>query len=328
MLDICYDEYLLTFPNHQKALNSNRTHGTSTSSSGLSASVSSRTTANHSRTTSVNNFSKSTGPNSRLPGAYGGRPKTAMGFSQSTMDSGMWAKTQEEDDAAREKKKRTHSSSVDTLLPVKSGSSKMKRSFPRHHSVQSLNAAYLREVSISSTLRKLKIDGEASDSQSEQNWALSTSPLSISSGSISHMPQTCNQFSTKERSQGGAESHNDSENPLEIPKTPSRIPVLSKSEVSGFTPSKYSRSQKSSNKKTFYLTKHSNIPAFTGLEDIESRIGDMQSMYETLKGQMESAAPPPYEEVIEIYKARGTCHVSFLVARNSFIRGNTKETSS
>ncbi|RFU26155.1 hypothetical protein B7463_g10193, partial [Scytalidium lignicola] len=288
--------------NAGKALAANR----GSTNSSFSASVSSRATSSHSRTTSVNNFSNSMGPSSRGPGA---RPKTATGFSQSTIVSGFPKSQQEVDMQLQERMKCTPPLTAPNLsLPSKSPTSMSENMLYRRHSVQSLRSNNLREVSVSTAMSKLQIGEQTSSNQLPLDEASLALVQPIPSGhldpSMSGSPAGARGLFQQDISLRS----NEWESISEVPKTPTHVPVLSKSKALCFTPSKCSRSHKSSAKKTFYLTKHSNIPAFEAWVDIDGRLGEITSMYENLKNTFEgsSAKHSGLEEAIELYKARIT----------------------
>jgi kinesin family protein C1 len=100
---------------------------------------------------------------------------------------------------------------------------------------------------------------------------------------------------------------------LVAPKTPSQIPVLKKAEAlpnatPAATPSRSSKFS-SPTKQVQYLTKDSNIPAFTAW-DVHGRLEDMEAMYTELKKTLAGTAVDRngLEEAIAQYKAR--CMIS------------------
>ncbi|KAH8805715.1 P-loop containing nucleoside triphosphate hydrolase protein [Xylogone sp. PMI_703] len=262
----------------------------------LSSSVSARPPTGHSRATSANNFSNSMGPSTRTPTSYGGRPKTAMGFTQSTNGSSYTKSQQEAELAAQEKLRGTPPLyATDFHLPHRQNCSiQEKKMLYRPLSVQSLRPNHLREVSVSATMSKLQIDEEVKSSQSQIGVPSSASvPVDLSIAGCSQLDTTLQPHETG--------------NILKAPKSPSHTPLVSKSEASGLSPSKHSKSHKSP-KKTFYLTKYSNIPVIEDWGNIDRRIGEMMSMYESLKDSVEGSAAKHtgLEEAVELYKARIT----------------------
>lgn len=97
------------------------------------------------------------------------------------------------------------------------------------------------------------------------------------------------------------------------PKTPSQIPVPSKSEAIITTPATPSRTPKSRPPKSNFLTKNSNITGYTAW-DVRGRIEDMETMYEKLMAQFSgtNVERERLEEAIGIYKSRSE-RLSFIL---------------
>lgn len=89
------------------------------------------------------------------------------------------------------------------------------------------------------------------------------------------------------------------------PKTPSQIPVPSKSEAVITTPATPSRTPKFRPPKSNFLTKNSNITGYTAW-DVRGRIEDMETMYERLMAQFSgtNVERERLEEAVGIYKSR------------------------
>jgi kinesin family member C1 len=92
---------------------------------------------------------------------------------------------------------------------------------------------------------------------------------------------------------------------LVTPKTPSQIPVFSRAEASYATPATPSKAFRSSVTKTPFLTKDSNITAFTAW-DVHGRLEDMEAMYSELKETLTgtSLERNGLEEAVAHFKAR------------------------
>jgi kinesin family member C1 len=92
---------------------------------------------------------------------------------------------------------------------------------------------------------------------------------------------------------------------LVAPRTPSQIPVLSKSEAVTTTPATPSRPPRTCPPKAPFLSKDSNITGFTAW-DVQGRIEDMELMYSELKDKFSgtNAERNSLEEAIGLYKAR------------------------
>ena len=92
---------------------------------------------------------------------------------------------------------------------------------------------------------------------------------------------------------------------LVAPKTPSQIPVLSKVEASNLSPVTPRKNPLLSPNKTPYLSKDSNITAFTAW-DVRGRLEDMEAMYSELKDTLSGTSMERngLEEAVAVYKAR------------------------
>jgi kinesin family protein C1 len=88
-------------------------------------------------------------------------------------------------------------------------------------------------------------------------------------------------------------------------KTPSQVPVLCKTEVALAIPATPRKTPKSSPQKPSYLTKDSNIPAFTAW-DVRGRLEDMEAMYSELKDKFSGTniERNGLEEAVGLFKAR------------------------
>jgi kinesin family protein C1 len=111
-----------------------------------------------------------------------------------------------------------------------------------------------------------------------------------------------------DKSSGAVVLNKRAQRSLVVPKTPSHIPISKRAEATLATPATPSRSAKNSSNKTQFLTKDSNIPAFTAW-DVHGRLEDMEAMYSELKKTLTGTAVERngLEEAIAQYKARCMC---------------------
>lgn len=193
-----------------------------------------------------------------------------------------------------------------TSIPYSLQSNQGYSTLPNRKSRQSTRT--LRDVSVSTAMSMLHIDEEPSKSQPKEHQAISSktkmrsTPGSCHKASISTGLRNLRIDST-ESALMLFQAPGDS---LVAPRTPSQIPVLSKSEavtvpVTPRTP----RTPKILPPKPNFLSKDSNITAFTAW-DVESRVELMESMYEELTGKVGGTMVERHvlEEALGLYKAR------------------------
>jgi kinesin family protein C1 len=159
-------------------------------------------------------------------------------------------------------------------------------------------------MSVSTALSKLRIDDpeycsghqDCSSNLSASNKSLknskSSSVAAMRKSKIENSSSALVLFQTDDRS-------------LVTLKTPSQIPILSKAEASLATPATPSIISRQSPQKTPYLTKGSNVTAFTAW-DVHGRLEDMEAMYSELKQTLNGTSMERngLEEAVAIYKAR------------------------
>jgi kinesin family protein C1 len=164
------------------------------------------------------------------------------------------------------------------------------------HSLRSLRSeGNMREVSLSTGMSMLTI---GDDRLSDQSKALSPRHSNVTSQRDLGTDSTENALVLYEAT-------GDS---LVAPKTPSHIPVLSKMEAvvaPAATPCKTPKTPRTSPTKVPFLSKTSNIPAFTAF-DIEGRLGTIEAMYSEMKDKMSGASAERngLDEAVALYKAR------------------------
>ncbi|KAH7348469.1 P-loop containing nucleoside triphosphate hydrolase protein [Rhexocercosporidium sp. MPI-PUGE-AT-0058] len=285
----------------------------------FTSSTSSRAPSVSSRNTSNGSFSSSVGPNGRPKSSYGGRSQ----FSQSTMTRGPTTlprpatsmDTHSSDDDVPSQGRRKGMEPLITLpTPIKSNDgyqslrSKKLRAPP---SMQSLrpqrSAANMRDVSVSTAMSRLRLDGEVR-SREPNEYQASSNRMRPPQSLLSHKSSI---------SSGMRGLRVDSiENALVLfeppaesnaPKSPSHIPVLSKVEASMEPPITPRRTPKPSPQKTPYLTKDSNVPGFTAW-DVDVRIERMEGMFSEMQNKVTNTSleRSVLEEAISLYKERIT----------------------
>jgi kinesin family member C1 len=187
--------------------------------------------------------------------------------------------------------------------------SRKLRAHKSQHSLRSQQSmGKIREVSVSTAMSRLCLDGEVSPCQRQEHQAISSDMRPPPTAKLSHKPSINTgmrnlRIDSAEAALVLYEAPGDS---LVAPKTPSHIPVLSKADASGFSPITPRRTPRPmSPYKTPYLTKDSNIPAFTAW-DVHNRLEDVEAMYAELKQSMQSTSTERngLEEAVAVYKAR------------------------
>lgn len=175
------------------------------------------------------------------------------------------------------------------------------------HSLRSLRSVdEIREVSVSTALSMLRIDEDQPNPWKEHQAISPTKPPTVS------LPRQKSSISTglrnfKTDSPESAlvlfEAPGDS---LVALRTPSQIPLLCKPEAAPATPATPCKTSRSSSpKKAPYLTKDSNLPAFTAW-DVRGRLEDMEAMYSELKDKFSGTNMERngLEEAVALFKAR------------------------
>lgn len=164
----------------------------------------------------------------------------------------------------------------------------------------------MRDISVSTALSMLRID-EVQPSPWKEHQAISpekppSSSLSRQKPSISTGLRNL-RIDSAESALVLFETPGDS---LVAPKTPSQVPVVFKQEAAPATPATPCKIPRSSSpKKVTYLTKDSNIPAFTAW-DVRGRLEDMEAMYSELKNKFSGTnlERNGLEEAVALFKAR------------------------
>jgi kinesin family protein C1 len=289
----------------------------------LASSVSSRNTSNSS-------FASSASYGSRPKSAYGSRPQTSMNFNKSTtgrpismagprpqtsMAQRRHQEDEDEDEESVPAQGRRKGMRPLTTFPYSVQSSQGYQTLPikKSRGYQSILAPNkqnpvnkMRDVSVSTAMSRLQINEEAQRMRPKEHQAISNkmkSPLTPGSGqkaSISTDPRK----SRIVGSEGAIVLFQPPKETSVAPKTPSHIPVLSKSEALT-TPASPSRTPKTGPLKKSYLSKASNITSFTAF-DVEGRLENVETMYEKLMSQFSgsTAERDQFAEALSLSKAR------------------------
>jgi len=162
----------------------------------------------------------------------------------------------------------------------------------------------IREVSVSTAMSRLCLDGEASPCPRNEHQAIS-SDMRPPPTKLSHKPSISTGMRNlrKDSAETALVLFQTSADSLVAPKTPSHTRARSKADpfFSPVTPHRNPRSPH----KTPYLTKNSNVPAITAW-DVRNRLEDVEAMYAELKQSMQSTSSDRngLEEAVAVYKAR------------------------
>jgi kinesin family protein C1 len=159
-----------------------------------------------------------------------------------------------------------------------------------------------REVSISTALSRLRLDDSENNSKSKDcKKATNYSTGSVRTPKNSSYPAM--RKSKLDNSHGAPIILHPPDDSLVA--SLSRVPIRSRIEAQYATPATPSKATYSSPVKTPYLTKNSNITAFTAW-DVHGRIEDMETMYSELKGTLKgiNMERNGLEEAAEQYKLR------------------------
>jgi kinesin family protein C1 len=283
----------------------------------FSSSVSSyRTPSVSSRHTSNGSFSSSIGP--------GGRPQTSMSFHQSTTTrpasvlpksrpaTSMDKHYEEEDMISQGGRKGMKAlNSIPSSFPYTQGTSTLQnrklRTPQSLHSLRSQRSiAQIREVSVSKASSRLCLDGEVSPRKPCEHQAISIMrPPTTTELSRNPSISTGMRNLRIDSSENALVLYQSPEDSLVAPKTLSHIPMLSKADAWTVSPATPCRTPRPSPQKTPYLTKDSNIPAFTAW-DVHGLLEDMEAMYSELKQTLTgtSLERNGLEEAVAVYKAR------------------------
>jgi len=222
--------------------------------------------------------------------------------------------SEEEDDLPTQGKRKgmiplpSNSSSIQSMQ----GYSTIQYKKPRaQQSMQSLRSqrsvGNMRDVSVSTAMSMLHIDDEPKLSQKNEHQAISSTAKSPSRPGLDHKPFISTgvrnlRIDSTENALVLFQAPGDS---LVAPKTPSQIPVLSKSEVVIATPATPCKTPKISPQKTPFLSKGSNITGFTAW-DVRGRLEDMEAMYNDLQTKLSGTAVErnTLVEAVPILRAR------------------------
>jgi len=177
--------------------------------------------------------------------------------------------------------------------------------------MQSLNSSHsisnMRDVSVSTAMSMLRIDDERQVVQQKEHQAISRSVKPPSTPKIRHKTSISTglrnlRINSAENALVLFQAPGDS---LVAHKTPSQIPVLSKSEAVMANLATPSRTPRFSPQNASFLTKDSNITGFIAW-DVEGRVENMEAMYEQLKDKFNGTDKErnTFEEAINLYKAR------------------------
>ncbi|PVH78112.1 kinesin-domain-containing protein [Cadophora sp. DSE1049] len=284
----------------------------------FTSSTSSRAPSVSSRNTSNSSFSSSVGPNGRPKSSYGSRSQ----FSQSTTTRGtalprpatsMDTHSSDDDLPSQGRRKGTEPLiSIPTPIQSTDGYQSLRsKKLRAPHSMQTLrpqhSAANMRDVSVSTAMSRLRLDGEVKSKEQHEYQANSTRmrpPPSL----LSHKSSISSglrglRIDSAESALVLFEPPGESA----APKSPSHIPVLSKADASMEPPITPRRTPKHSPQKTPFLTKDSNVPGFTAW-DVDVRIERMEGMFSEMQNKVTNTSleRSVLEEAIALYKERIT----------------------
>jgi kinesin family protein C1 len=150
----------------------------------------------------------------------------------------------------------------------------------------------------------LNIDEVPELAQPEEHQAISTKVKPPSASKIRYKPSMSKGLRNLriDSAEGALVLFQPPGDSLVAPKTPSHIPVLSKSEALIATPATPSRTPKISPQKAQFLTKDSNITGFTAW-DVNGRMESMEAIFGQLKDKL-SGTDNALLEAVALYKER------------------------
>ena len=165
----------------------------------------------------------------------------------------------------------------------------------------------MRDVSVSTAMSKLRIDDGPQKFQPNGHQAMSNKVKLLSTPGSSQKAS----IRTRIRNSriGSTESalvlFQASTDSSVAPKTPSYIPVLSKSETMTNTPATPLRTSKACPSTNNFLTKSSNIPGLTDW-DVDNRLEEMDSICMKIKDHISGSniEREHFEEALGIFKSR------------------------
>lgn len=170
------------------------------------------------------------------------------------------------------------------------------------------SAANMRDVSVSTAMSGLRLDGEVRSKEQHEYQANSTR-LRPPQSRLSHKSSISSglrglRIDSSETALVLFEPPGESA----APKSPCHIPVLSKAEASMEPPITPRRTPKPSPQKTPFLTKDSNVPGFTAW-DVDVRIERMEGMFSEMQNKVTNTSleRSVLEEAIALYKERSEC---------------------
>ncbi|KAI9047983.1 hypothetical protein LZ554_007781 [Drepanopeziza brunnea f. sp. 'monogermtubi'] len=286
--------------------------------SNSSSSFTSRTpSVASSRNTSNGSFSSSVGPNGRPKSSYaGGRSN----FSQSTRaGTALPRPTTSMDVHSSEDDASSHGSRQGTKLLTTISSfvqspqehaSLLMRKLRQPQSTQALrhaeSSANIRDVSVSTALSRLCIDGEVKSKDMSEYQANSTRMRPPKRLGLGHKSSI--RGLRIDSTENALMLFQPLEESSEAPVSPSHIPKLSRSDpfMDPVTPR---RTPKPSPQKTPFLTKDSNVPGFTAW-DVDDRVARMEGMVSGIFSEIEQRVSKTtleqtvFEEALTLYKAR------------------------
>jgi len=288
----------------------------------LSRTASSRAPSASSRNNSQGshgNFSSSVGQNNRPQTSYGHR--SGSSFSQSTRTTSALPKSRPATAMAQRHEEeeisgsggRRKGTTLLTFIPFCIASndeysmlqnSKLQEPALGLSSRLPRSSSNSRDLSLSTAMTRLTLDEEAEscDEKEIQAISLTLKPprrAQLSKINIDLMDQKINS------SKDAFVLYEDPGDSLVAPKTPSRVPVLSKMEAVKNTPATPYKAPKQSPQKTPFLTKDSNITGFIAW-DVDGRLEHMESMYSKFEETIKSTTfdRNGLEEALNAYKAR------------------------
>ncbi|EKD17558.1 kinesin [Drepanopeziza brunnea f. sp. 'multigermtubi' MB_m1] len=277
-------------------------------------------------------FSSSVGPNGRPKSSYaGGRSN----FSQSTRaatvlprsTTSMDVHSSEDDTSSHESRQGTK---ILTTIPsfVQSPqvhASLLMRKLRQPQPTQALrhaeSSANIRDVSVSTALSRLCIDGEVKSKDMSEYQANSTRMRPPKRLGLGHKSSI--RGLRIDSTENALMLFQPLEESSEAPVSPSHIPKLSRSDpfMDPVTPR---RTPKPSPQKTPFLTKDSNVPGFTAW-DVDDRVARMEGMVSGIFSEIEQRVSKTtleknaFEEAVTLFKARK------LSSSNASLQGDLNE---
>lgn len=190
---------------------------------------------------------------------------------------------------------------------------KLRDSKSMHSLRSSQSLMNMRDASVSTAMGMLRIDEDSFPHDSQNHQASNGAAMPPSTSTLSHKYSISSglrnlRIDSTENALVLFQAPGDS---LVAPKTPSQIPVLSKMEAVVATPAT-PKTPKKSPQKTPYLSKTSNIPAFTEF-NVQGRLDSIEAMFSDLKDKFSGSAAERngLEDAVAIYRTRGMLSPDF-----------------